>query len=75
MRIQQSPSPAPPGADRSIGTLWTLTRGESTARCVLLRVHGGLELRVLMDDSPLRAERCGSHRESFALAGRSGATG
>jgi len=33
-------------------------------------VHGGLELRVLMDDSPLRAERCGSHRESFALAGR-----
>jgi hypothetical protein len=30
----------------------------------------GLELRVLMDGSILRAERCGRHDQAFALAER-----
>jgi hypothetical protein len=55
---------------RDIGTLWTLTRGESSARCVLMALPVGLELRVLMDGSILRAERCGRHDQAFALAER-----
>jgi hypothetical protein len=48
--------------------LWTVTRGESTARCVLLKMSDGLELRVLLDESRLRAQECDSHREAFELA-------
>ena len=44
---------------RDIGTLWTLSRGESTARCALLALAVGLELRVLLDGDVLKAERCG----------------
>ena len=55
---------------RDIGTLWTLNRGESSARCVLLAMPVGLELRVLMDGSILRAERCHRHDEAFELAER-----
>jgi len=55
---------------RDIGTLWTLTRGESSARCVLMALSVGLELRVLMDGSILRAERCARHDHAFALAER-----
>ena len=55
---------------RDIGTLWTLTRGESSARCVLMALSVGLELRVLMDGSILRTERCGRHDQAFALAER-----
>ena len=58
------------GSLRDIGTLWTLTRGESSARCVLLALAVGLEVRVLMDGSILRAERCGRHDQAFALAER-----
>ena len=56
--------------DRSIGTLWTLERGESLARCVLMKVPAGLQLRVLLDDSRLREEDCGSHGDAFELAER-----
>ena len=56
--------------ERSIGTLWILSRGESTARCLLVALPDGLELRVLMDDSRLRCERCATHQESFELAAR-----
>lgn len=55
-------------AGRSIGTLWTVTRGEATARCVLIKVSDGLELRVLLDESRLRAQECDTHREAFELA-------
>ena len=55
---------------RDIGTLWTLQRGESSARCVLLALSMGLELRVLMDGSILRTEQCERHDEAFALAER-----
>jgi len=55
---------------RDIGTLWTLKRGESSARCVLLAMPIGLEVRVLMDGSILRTERCERHDQAFALAAR-----
>jgi hypothetical protein len=55
---------------RDIGTLWTLERGESSARCGLLALADGLELRVLMDGSLLRAERCRDHEQAFDLAER-----
>ena len=58
------------GALRDIGTLWTLKRGESSARCILLAMPVGLELRILMDGSILRTERCERHDQAFALAGR-----
>lgn len=55
---------------RSIGTLWTLTRGESTARCVLLALADGLELRVVLDGAVLRSEACDTHGQAFELAER-----
>ena len=67
MAIQERPA-AGHEAGRSIGTLWSMTRGDSTARCVLMKVRDGLELRVLLDESRLRAEACDSHREAFELA-------
>ena len=50
---------------RDIGTLWTLTRGESSARCVLMALPVGLELRVVMDGSVLRSEHCERHDQAF----------
>ena len=67
MALQESRS-AGREAGRSIGTLWTVTRGESTARCVLIKMSDGLELRVLLDESRLRAQECDSHRGAFELA-------
>ena len=55
---------------RDIGTLWSLTRGESSARCVLLALPVGLELRVVMDGSVLRSEHCERHDQAFELAER-----
>ena len=57
-------------AQRDIGTLWTLTRGESTARCALLALTDGLELQVLIDGSLLRSEQCERHEQAFTLAAR-----
>jgi len=67
MALQESRSAGrEPG--RSIGTLWIVTRGESTARCVLVKMSDGLELRVLLDESRLRTQECDSHRAAFELA-------
>jgi hypothetical protein len=70
MGIRQKITPLNASTDRSIGTLWTLARGESIARCVLIKVQDGLQLRVLLDDTRLRDEDCGSHPEAFELAER-----
>jgi hypothetical protein len=70
MAESRSPAPYRDGVGRDIGTPWTLTRGESTARCVLLALADGLELRVLMDGEILRAEHCERHEQAFALAER-----
>ena len=70
MPIQRKTTPTRTTADRNIGTLWTLVRGESVARCVLIKVSDGLELRVLLDESRLRGEPCGSYSEAFELGDR-----
>ena len=44
-----APAPDRDGVRRNIGTLWTLTRAESSARCALVSVATGLELRVMLD--------------------------
>jgi hypothetical protein len=68
--VRQSRTAAPEAGDvrRDIGTLWTLSRGESTARCALVALGVGLELRVLLDGDILRAERCGKYEDAFELA-------
>lgn len=58
------------GALRDIGTLWTVKRGESTAQCVLLTVGDALELRVVLDGTILRSDRCDRHAAAFELAER-----
>jgi hypothetical protein len=70
--VRQSRTAAPEAGDvrRDIGTLWTLSRGESTARCALVALGVGLELRVLLDGDILRAERCGKYEDAFELADR-----
>jgi hypothetical protein len=67
MALQESRS-AGRESGRSIGTLWIVTRGDSTARCVLIKMSDGLELRVLLDESPLRTRECDTHSEAFELA-------
>ena len=56
--------------ERTIGTLWTLKRADSTVRCLLLKLPDRLELRVMMDNSRLRTENRASHQEAFELAER-----
>ena len=70
MAVSRSSAVRRDGNVRDIGTLWTLQRGESSARCVLLALAMGLEVRVLMDGSILRTEQCERHDEAFALAER-----
>jgi len=63
--IARGPSDRQDDHERSSGG-----RGESSARCVLLAMPIGLEVRVLMDGSILRTERCERHDQAFALAAR-----
>ena len=70
MAQTRSSAPSNNGIQRDIGTLWSLTRGESSARCVLLALPVGLELRVVMDGSILRSEHCDRHDQAFTLAER-----
>ncbi len=65
MAQTRSSAPSNNGNQRDIGTLWSLTRGESSARCVLLALPVGLELRVVMDGSILRSEHCDRHDQAF----------
>lgn len=53
-----------------IGTLWTLQRDESTARCALLAFAEGCELYVFVDGEPLLSQRCEIQHEVFELAER-----
>ena len=48
-----------------IGTLWTLQRDESTARCALLVFAEGCELHVFVDGEPLLSQRCEVQHEVF----------
>jgi hypothetical protein len=53
-----------------IGTLWTLQREESIARCALLVFAEGCELFVFVDGEPLLSQRCEVQHEVFELAER-----
>lgn len=51
-----------------VGTLWTMRRGDHSARCALMERIGGWELRVVIDGEVLLSERCPRGNAAFALA-------
>ena len=51
-----------------VGTLWTMARRDSSARCALMAWSGDLELCVLVDGQPLLSKRCRGADEAFTLA-------
>lgn len=53
-----------------VGTLWTMRRRESRARCALLSWPTHLELRVVVDGRTLLSESCGRADEAFCLGER-----
>ena len=53
-----------------IGTLWTLQRHESTARCALPVFAERCELHVFVNGQPLLSQRCDLQHEVFELAER-----
>ncbi len=53
-----------------VGTVWTMKRLDHAARCALLALPEGWELRVLVDGESLLAERCTRADEAFELAAR-----
>jgi hypothetical protein len=62
--------PAPPERSRGeeIGTLWTLHRDESTARCELRVFERTWDLHVVVDGIPLLSQRCAGLHDVFGLA-------
>ena len=70
MDLHRFPNNVSHGSPRDIGTLWTLIRRESAAVCSLFATGAGLELRVLVDGTILRSDRCDSHAHAFELAER-----
>jgi hypothetical protein len=64
------PAPAEGSQGEELGTLWTLQREESTARCALLVFAEGCELHVFVDGEPLLSQRCEVQHEVFELAER-----
>lgn len=57
------------GMQFDVGTLWTLERNTHVARCALVWLPQGWELRVLIDDDALLSERCRTQLGVFAVAG------
>ena len=57
-------------APEDVGTLWTMQRLESSARCALMACSGRWEVRVLVDGTLLLAEPCGRADVAFHLADR-----
>jgi hypothetical protein len=51
-----------------VGTLWTMQRRGTRARCALMAWPSEWELRVLVDGKPLLEERCARADDAFALA-------
>ncbi len=64
------PAPTEGSQGEDIGTLWTLQREESIARCALLAFAEGCELFVFVDGDPLLSQRCEVQHEVFELAER-----
>ena len=57
-------------AAEDVGTLWTMQRLESSARCALMARSGRWEVRVLVDGTLLLAEQCARADAAFHLADR-----
>jgi hypothetical protein len=57
-------------APEDVGTLWTMQRLESSARCALMACSGGWEVRVLVDGTLLLAEQCARADAACHLADR-----
>ena len=53
-----------------VGTVWTMRRPDHAARCALLSIADGWELRVLVDGESLLSEQCSRVDEAFELAER-----
>jgi hypothetical protein len=53
-----------------VGTLWTMRRTRRAARCALIALTNGWELRVLVDGETMMSRRCARPDEAFALASR-----
>jgi len=53
-----------------VGTLWTMLRGEHSARCALIARRSEWEVRVLIGRDPLLEERCARADEAFAVGER-----
>jgi hypothetical protein len=51
-----------------VGTLWTMRRGASTARCALIKCADGWEARLLVENEILLSEPCDRVEEAFFLA-------
>jgi hypothetical protein len=64
------PAPTDGRQGEDIGTLWTLQRHDSTARCVLVAGAEGCELHVFVNGEPLLSQRCDVQHEVFELAER-----
>lgn len=56
------------GSGSDVGTMWTMTRNGSTARCALLSLPREWQLRVVVDGRPLLAKRCPDATRAFAVA-------
>ena len=53
---------------QNVGTLWTMRRLDSSARCALFARAGGWELSVLVDGVSLLTEQCSRSSDAFNLA-------
>lgn len=54
--------------EQDVGTLWTMTRLNASARCALISSSSGWQLRVLVDGTSLLVERCQHAHEAFGIA-------
>jgi hypothetical protein len=66
--MRRTPRASREDTPNDVGTLWTMQRWGTRARCALMAWPEGWELRVLVDGEPLLEERCARADEAFALA-------
>jgi hypothetical protein len=67
MNTRESRSSRHDGSE-DVGTLWTMHRREHSARCALIALRHGWEVRVLMGRDVLLEERCERADEAFSVA-------
>ena len=62
--------PSHQDAGNDVGTLWTMKRLDSRARCALIAWRDHWELQVLIDNEVLLTERCERADDAFTVANR-----